>query len=41
LIVTYKEAYMNEFYNHQYITIDAESRIVLGWSDGLHHFEDR
>ncbi len=31
---------MNEFYNHQYITIDAESRIVLGWSDGPNRDRD-
>lgn len=31
---------MNEFYNKHYITTDAQSRIVFGWSDGPHPDRD-
>ncbi len=31
---------MDEFYNKHYITTDAQSRIVSGWSDGPHPDRD-
>lgn len=31
---------MNKFYNKHYITTDAQSRIVSGWSDGPHPDRD-
>lgn len=31
---------MNTFYNKHYITIDTQSRITYGWSDGPHHDHD-
>ena len=31
---------MNEHYNKQYITMDADGRILSGWSDGPHPDRD-
>jgi len=31
---------MDEFFNHHYITTDAQGRIIDGWSDGLHPERD-
>jgi len=31
---------MDEFFNHHYITTDAQGRITAGWSDGPHPERD-